>query len=292
MTPGLLSVEAWGGATYDVALRFLAEDPWERLATMRDALPNIAIQMLLRGRNTVGYTPYPTEVTDAFVKEAAATGVDIFRIFDALNDVDQMKPAIDAVLNTGTAVAEVALCYTADLLDPAEKLYTLDYYLKLAEQMVKAGAHILAIKDMAGLLRAGAAEKLVTALRENFELPVHVHTHDTAGGQLATLLAASRAGADAVDAASAPMAGTTSQPSLSALIAATAHTDRDTGISLDAVSNLEPYWEAVRRAVQAVRVGLARADRSRVPPRDPGRSTLEPAPTGHRPGARRPVRGR
>jgi pyruvate carboxylase len=255
-TPGLLSIEAWGGATYDVALRFLGEDPWERLAAMREALPNVAIQMLLRGRNTVGYTPYPTEVTDAFVAEAAATGVDIFRIFDALNDVDQMTPAIDAVLNTGTAVAEVALCYTGDLLDPAETLYTLDYYLKLAEQMVKAGAHILAIKDMAGLLRAGAAEKLVAALRENFELPVHVHTHDTAGGQLATLLAASRAGADAVDAASAPMAGTTSQPSLSALVAATAHTDRDTGISLDAVSDLEPYWEAVRRAYKPFESGL------------------------------------
>lgn len=256
LTPGLLSIEAWGGATYDVALRFLGEDPWERLAAMREALPNVAIQMLLRGRNTVGYTPYPTEVTDAFVSEAAATGVDIFRIFDALNDVDQMTPAIDAVLNTGTAVAEVALCYTGDLLDPAENLYTLDYYLKLAEQMVKAGAHILAIKDMAGLLRAGAAEKLVAALRDNFDLPVHVHTHDTAGGQLATLLAASRAGADAVDAASAPMAGTTSQPSLSALVAATAHTDRDTGISLDAVSDLEPYWEAVRRAYKPFESGL------------------------------------
>ncbi|HEU4807702.1 MAG TPA: pyruvate carboxylase, partial [Homoserinimonas sp.] len=197
LTPGLLSVEAWGGATYDVALRFLGEDPWERLAALRETIPNIAIQMLLRGRNTVGYTPYPTEVTDAFVREAASTGVDIFRIFDALNDVSQMRPAIESVLETGTALAEVALCYTGDLLDPAEDLYTLDYYLRLAEQIVDAGAHIIAVKDMAGLLRAGAAEKLVTALRERFDLPVHVHTHDTAGGQLATLLAASRAGADA-----------------------------------------------------------------------------------------------
>ncbi|MGV8972307.1 MAG: pyruvate carboxylase, partial [Rhodoglobus sp.] len=142
LTPELLSVEAWGGATYDVALRFLGEDPWERLSTMREALPNIAIQMLLRGRNTVGYTPYPTEVTDAFVNEAAASGVDIFRIFDALNDVNQMRPAIDAVLQTGSSVAEVAMCYTGDMLDPAEDLYTLDYYLRLAEQMVEAGAHI------------------------------------------------------------------------------------------------------------------------------------------------------
>ena len=202
--------------------------------------------MLLRGRNTVGYTPYPTTVTDAFVREAAASGVDIFRIFDALNDVDQMRPAIDSVLNTGTTVAEVALCYTGNLLDPAEDLYTLDYYLRLAEQIVDAGAHILAIKDMAGLLRASAAGTLVAALKERFDLPVHVHTHDTAGGQLATLLAASQAGADAVDVASAPMAGTTSQPSASALVAALANTERDTGLSLQAVSDLEPYWEAVR----------------------------------------------
>jgi pyruvate carboxylase len=256
MTPQLLSVEAWGGATYDVALRFLSEDPWERLAAMREALPNINIQMLLRGRNTVGYTPYPTEVTDAFVREAQSTGVDIFRIFDALNDVSQMRPAIDAVLATDKAVAEVALCYTADLLDPSEKLYTLDYYLRLAEQIVDAGAHVLAIKDMAGLLRAEAAATLVTALRERFDLPVHVHTHDTAGGQLATLLAASRAGADAVDVASAPMAGTTSQPSASALVAALAHTERDTGLSLQAVSDLEPYWEAVRHVYKPFESGL------------------------------------
>jgi pyruvate carboxylase len=257
MTPELLSVEAWGGATYDVALRFLGEDPWERLASMREALPNVNIQMLLRGRNTVGYTPYPTEVTDAFVREAASTGVDIFRIFDALNDVSQMRPAIDSVLATGSTLAEVALCYTGDLLDPDEKLYTLDYYLRLAEQIVETGAHVLAIKDMAGVMRAGAAETLVTALRERFDLPVHVHTHDTAGGQLATLLAAARAGADAVDVASAPMAGTTSQPSASALVAALAHTERDTGLSLQAVSDLEPYWEAVRHVYKPFESGLA-----------------------------------
>ncbi|MDE0546732.1 pyruvate carboxylase [Microbacterium sp. C7(2022)] len=256
LTPELLSVEAWGGATYDVALRFLGEDPWERVDRLRADLPNVAIQMLLRGRNTVGYTPYPTEVTDAFVAEAAASGIDIFRIFDALNDVAQMRPAIDAVLATGTAVAEVALCYTGDLLNPAEDLYTLDYYLSLAEQIVDAGAHILAIKDMAGLLRPAAAARLVSALRERFDVPVHVHTHDTAGGQLATLLAASAAGADAVDAAAAPMSGTTSQPSLSALVAALAHTERDTGINLDAVSSLEPYWEAVRHMYRPFESGL------------------------------------
>lgn len=257
LMPELLSVEAWGGATYDVALRFLGEDPWERLATLRQALPNICIQMLLRGRNTVGYTPYPTEVTEAFVQEAAAAGVDIFRIFDALNDVEQMEPAIRAVRATGTAVAEVALCYTADMLDPQETLYTLDYYLALAQQMVDAGAHILAIKDMAGLLRPAAAAKLVAALRERFDLPVHLHTHDTAGGQLATLLAAANAGVDAVDVASASLAGTTSQPSASSLVAALAHTERDTGLSLEAVSAMEPYWEAVRRVYAPFESGLA-----------------------------------
>ena len=256
MTPQLLSVEAWGGATYDVAMRFLSEDPWIRLAALREALPNLPIQMLLRGRNTVGYTPYPDEVATAFVQEAAHTGVDIFRIFDALNDLDQMRPAIDAVLETGTAVAEGTVCYTADLLNPGEKLYTLDYYLRIAEELVKAGVHMLAIKDMAGLLRPYAAKKLVTALRENFDVPVHLHTHDTAGGQLATLIAASEAGVDAVDVANAAMAGTTSQPSMSALVAALEHTDRDTGISLDAVTDLEPYWEAVRRLYAPFESGL------------------------------------
>ena len=255
--PQLLSLECWGGATYDVALRFLAEDPWDRLAALRAAVPNICTQMLLRGRNTVGYTPYPTEVTDAFVEEAAATGMDIFRIFDALNDVAQMRPAIEAVRATGSAVAEVALCYTGDLSDPAERLYTLDYYLKLADEIVAAGAHVLAIKDMAGLLRPPAARALVGALRSRFDLPVHLHTHDTAGGQLATLIAAIDAGVDAVDAAVASMAGTTSQPSLSALVAATDHTDRATGLALQAVGDLEPYWEAVRKVYAPFESGLA-----------------------------------
>ena len=256
LTPQLFSVEAWGGATYDVALRFLSEDPWQRLAALREALPNVPIQMLLRGQNTVGYTPYPAEVAQAFVREAASTGVDIFRVFDALNDVGQMRVAIDAVREAGTAVAEVALCYTGDLLHPAEDKFTLDYYLRLAEQIVDAGAHVLAIKDMAGLLRPAAAERLVSALRERFELPVHLHTHDTPGGQLATLLAAARAGVDAVDTASAPMSGTTSQPSLSALVAALAHTERDTGLDPDAVYSLEPYWSAVRGTYRPFESGL------------------------------------
>ncbi len=255
--PQLLSLECWGGATYDVALRFLAEDPWDRLAALREAVPNICLQMLLRGRNTVGYTPYPTQVTDAFVQEAAATGIDIFRIFDALNDVGQMRPAIDAVRATGTSIAEVALCYTSDLSDPNERLYTLDYYLRLAEQIVEAGAHVLAVKDMAGLLRAPAAATLVSALRREFGLPVHLHTHDTAGGQLATYLAAIQAGADAVDGAVASMAGTTSQPSLSAIVAATDYSDRPTGLDLQAIGDLEPYWESVRKIYAPFEAGLA-----------------------------------
>jgi pyruvate carboxylase len=247
MMPQLLSIECWGGATYDVALRFLKEDPWERLAALREAIPNICLQMLLRGRNTVGYTPYPELVASAFVQEATATGVDIFRIFDALNNVESMRPAIDAVREAGTAVAEVAMSYTGDLSDPSENLYTLDYWLRLAEQIVESGAHVLAIKDMAGLLRAPAATTLVTALRSRFDVPVHVHTHDTPGGQLATYLAAWHAGASAVDGAAAPLAGTTSQPALSSIVAAAAHTTFDTGLDLSAVCELEPYWEALRK---------------------------------------------
>lgn len=255
-TPELLSLECWGGATYDVALRFLSEDPWHRLDRLRVEVPNLCLQMLLRGRNTVGYIPYSSAVTTAFVAEANRTGIDVFRIFDALNDVDQMRPAIDAVRETGVALAEVALCYTGDLSSPDERLYTLDYYLKLAEQIVDAGAHVIAIKDMAGLLRAPAARTLVTALRERFDLPVHLHTHDTPGGQLATLLAAIDAGVDAVDAACAALAGTTSQPALSSLVAATDNTERATGLSLQAVNDLEPYWETTRRLYAPFESGL------------------------------------
>jgi pyruvate carboxylase len=255
-TPQLLSVECWGGATYDVALRFLKEDPWERLATLREAMPNICLQMLLRGRNTVGYTPYPDLMTSSFIEEATATGIDIFRIFDALNNLESMRPAIDKVRETGTAIAEVAMCYTGDLSDPGEHLYTLDYYLKLAEQIVDAGAHVLAIKDMAGLLRPQAATVLVSALRSRFDLPVHMHTHDTPGGQLASYLAAWHAGADAVDGAAAPMAGTTSQPALSSIVAAAAHTAFDTGLSLSAVCALEPYWETLRKVYAPFESGL------------------------------------
>lgn len=254
--PQLLSVEAWGGATYDVALRFLKEDPWDRLDDLHAAMPNLPIQMLLRGRNTVGYTPYPLEVTDAFVAEAAGSGVDVFRIFDSLNNIDQIRPAIEAVLKTDHAVAEATMCYTGNMTSPDETLYTLDYYLHLAEQLVESGAHVIGLKDMAGLLRAPAAAKLVTALRSNFDVPVHLHTHDSAGGQLGTLLAAISAGVDAVDVASASMAGTSSQVSMSALVAALEGTERDTGLSLEAVTDLEPYWAGVRQLYAPFESGL------------------------------------
>ena len=253
--PELLSLEVWGGATFDVALRFLHEDPWERLALLRERVPNICLQMLLRGQNLLGYSHYPDRVVRAFVAEAVETGIDVFRIFDALNDVGRMRVAIEATLETD-AVAEGALCYTGDLSDPRERLYTLDYYLRVAEQLVEQGVHVLGIKDMAGLLRAPAARTLVEALRREFELPVHLHTHDTAGGQLATYLAALEAGVDAVDGAFAPLAGMTSQPPLPAIVAATDFTEQATGLDLDALLDLEPYWEAVRRQYAPFETGL------------------------------------
>jgi pyruvate carboxylase len=251
---GLLSFEVWGGATFDAALRFLGEDPWERLARFRQALPNVCLQMLLRGDNLVGYTTYPRSVVRRFVAESRACGIDVFRVFDALNDVQRMRPAIEAVAEAG-ALAEGTLCYTGDLSDPGER-YDLDHYLAVAEGCIEAGAHVLCIKDMAGLLRAPAARTLVTALRERFDAPVHLHTHDSAGGQLATYLAAIEAGVDAVDGAAAPLSGGTSQPSLAAIVAATDHTERATGLSLDVLAELEPYWDAVRNLYAPFEAGL------------------------------------
>ncbi len=253
--PQLWSVEVWGGATYDTAIRFLKEDPWDRLEQLRAAIPNLCLQMLLRGQNAVGYGTYPTRVVETFVDEAVAAGIDVFRVFDALNDVDRMVPALRAVREAGR-IAEGTLCYTADLSDPSERLYTLDHYLRVAEGVVAAGAHVLCIKDMAGLLRAPAARTLVGALRERFDAPVHLHTHDTAGGQLATYLAAIEAGVDVVDGAAAPLAGGSSQPSLAGIVAATDHTERSTGLDLGRLNAMEPYWEAVRRTYAPFEAGL------------------------------------
>ncbi len=255
-TPELLSLECWGGATFDVALRFLHEDPWVRLERIREAAPNICLQMLLRGRNTVGYTAYPDSVAEAFVAEARETGVDVFRVFDALNSVEQMAPAMKAAAAMGGLV-EGTLCYSGNLGSPDEKLYTLDYYLRIAEELISNGAHVLCLKDMAGLLRAPAAHMLVSALRERFDAPVHLHTHDTGGGQLATYYAAAEAGVDAVDAAAAPLSGMTSQPALPAVAAAFAQGSRDTGLSLEALGSMEPYWESVRALYAPFEAGLS-----------------------------------
>ncbi len=253
--PQLLSLECWGGATFDVSLRFLHEDPWQRLERISAAAPNVGLQMLLRGRNTVGYSPYPDLVCERFVAEARRGGIDIFRIFDALNDVGQMLPAIRATREVGGLV-EGTLCYSGDLANPHERLYTLDYYLHLAESLVEAGSHVLAVKDMAGLLRAPAASVLVGALRERFDAPVHLHTHDTAGGQIGTYLAAIEAGVDAIDGAIPSLSGMTSQPSLGAIVALTDGGSRQTGLSAAEISRLEPYWEVVRRLNAPFEAGL------------------------------------
>ncbi len=249
LLPGLFSLECWGGATFDAALRFLGDDPWARLELLRAAAPGVLTQMLIRGRNALGYAPYPDDVVTAFVGEARAAGMDVFRVFDALNAVERTRPVIDAV-REHDGFAEAAICYTSDLLDPAETTYTLDYYLRVADEFVAAGAHGLVVKDMAGLLRPPAAAVLIPALRERFDVPVRLHTHDTAGGQLATYLTAIAAGVDGVDCASAPMASGGSQPSLGALLAAMAHTERDPstegGLDLADAASLEAYWTAVR----------------------------------------------
>jgi len=241
----LYSLEMWGGATFDVAMRFLHEDPWQRLRHLREAIPNICFQMLLRASNAVGYTAYPDNVVRAFVEEAARQGIDIFRIFDSLNWLPNMKVAMEAVRRTGK-VCEAAICYTGDILDPQRQKYSLDYYVRMAKELERMGAHVLAIKDMAGLVKPYAAEKLVKALRDAVGLPVHFHTHDTSGINAASVLKAADAGVDVADAAIASMSGQTSQPNLNSIVAALAHTRRETGIELEALNVCEDYWEAVR----------------------------------------------
>ncbi len=244
--PQLLALECWGGATFDVALRFLKEDPWQRLAQLRARVPNILFQMLLRGSNAVGYTNYADNVVRHFVQQAAAGGVDLFRVFDSLNWVANMRVAIDAVLETG-ALCEGAICYSGDLFDTARPKYDLKYYVGLARELQKAGVHVLAIKDMAGICRPRAAAALVKALKAETGLPIHFHTHDTSGAAAASVLAAIDAGCDAVDGALDAMSGLTSQPNLSAIAAALAGTERDPGLAPDALHTASTYWEGVRR---------------------------------------------
>lgn len=241
------SMEMWGGATFDTSMRFLKESPWDRLERLRAAIPNVLFQMLLRAANAVGYTNYPDNVVEAFVKESASAGIDVFRIFDSLNWLENLRPVIAAVRNQPNAIAEAAICYTGDILDPKRDKYSLNYYVALAKDLVKAGAHILAIKDMAGLLKPYAAKKLVRALRQEIDIPIHFHTHDTAGGQVASYLMAAEEGVDIVDCAFASMAGLTSQPSLNALVEALRFTERDTGMSFDELQTTSEYWEDVRK---------------------------------------------
>jgi pyruvate carboxylase len=252
---GLFSLEMWGGATFDVAMRFLREDPWERLALLRRHIPNILFQMLLRGANAVGYTNYPDNVVRRFIEEAARSGMDLFRVFDSLNWLPGILPALGMVREAG-ALAEGAICYTGNIDDPKRDRYSLGYYIAMAKEMEKAGAHILGIKDMAGLLRPFAARKLVKALREEVSLPIHLHTHDTPGVQAASLLLAAEAGVDVVDAAFGAMSTLTSQPNLEALVAALEHQDRDTGLDFAKLLEFTYYWEDVRNYYATFESGL------------------------------------
>ena len=246
LMPGLFSLECWGGATFDVALRFLKEDPWERLRKLRAGIPNILFQMLLRASNAVGYTNYADNVVRHFVHQAAHEGIDVFRVFDSLNWVNNMRVAMDAVNESG-ALCEAAICYTGDIFDAGRPKYALKYYVDLARELERAGAHILAIKDMAGVCKPRAAAELVRVLKQETGLPIHFHTHDTSGIAAASVLAAIEAGVDAVDGALDSMSGLTSQPNLGSIAAALGGAARDPGLDLDAAQSLSHYWEGVRR---------------------------------------------
>ncbi|TWG64985.1 pyruvate carboxylase [Aminobacter sp. J44] len=248
--PQLLSLECWGGATFDVSMRFLTEDPWERLSKVREAAPNLLLQMLLRGANGVGYTNYPDNVVRYFVRQAAQGGVDLFRVFDCLNWVENMRVAMDAVIEEGK-LCEAAICYTGDILDPNRAKYDLNYYVNLTKELEAAGAHIIAVKDMAGLLKPAAAKVLFRALREATDLPIHFHTHDTSGIAAATVLAAVEAGVDAVDAAMDAFSGGTSQPCLGSIVEALKGDPRDTGLDTEWIRRISFYWEAVRNQYAA-----------------------------------------
>ncbi|MCR9113109.1 MAG: pyruvate carboxylase, partial [Rhodobacteraceae bacterium] len=253
--PQLFSVECWGGATFDVAYRFLDECPWQRLRDLRKAMPNLMTQMLLRGSNGVGYTNYPDNVVEAFVHQAAESGVDIFRVFDPLNWVENMRVSMDAVRESGK-ILEAAICYTGDILDPARAKYDLKYYLDMARALKDAGTHILCIKDMGGLLKPASATVLFKALKDEIGLPIHFHTHDTAGIASATILAAAEAGVDAVDCAMDALSGNTSQATLGTVVEALRHTDRDTGLDIKAIRQISNYWESVRAHYAAFESGM------------------------------------
>ena len=244
-TPNLFSLEMWGGATFDTSMRFLKECPWERLRSLREKVPNILFQMLFRGSNAVGYSNYPDNVVAGFVKHAAESGMDIFRVFDSLNYLPNMEVAMQAVREQSNAICEAAICYTGNITDPKRDKYSLDYYIKKAKELEKMGAHILAIKDMAGLCRPAAAKKLVSALREEIGLPIHFHTHDSSGINAASVLQACDAGVDIVDLAIASMSGSTSQPNMNSVAAALEGHERDPGLDPQTLNEMSDYWEEV-----------------------------------------------
>ncbi|WP_281016340.1 MULTISPECIES: pyruvate carboxylase [unclassified Minwuia] len=246
----LFSIECWGGATFDVSMRFLRECPWTRLSDLRARIPNVLFQMLLRGANGVGYTVYPDNVVQGFVRQAAESGVDVFRVFDSLNWVENMRVAIDAVNESGR-LCEAVVCYTGDIFDPDRARYDLDYYVRMARELKAAGTHILGIKDMAGLLKPAQARVLVKALKEETGLPIHFHTHDTSGIASSSILAAAEAGVDAADMAMDSFSGLTSQPNLGSIVEALRHTERETGLQNATIRAFSDYWEAVRREYRA-----------------------------------------
>ncbi len=256
LMPNLFSLEMWGGATFDTAMRFLQEDPWDRLDRLRAKIPNIPFQMLFRGSSALGYTNYPDNVVRELVKRSAEHGIDVFRIFDSLNWTENMKVAMATVREQTSGICEAAVCYTGDILDPKRTKYSLKYYVGLARQLVDMGAHVIAIKDMAGLCKPYAAFALVKALREEIDVPIHFHTHDTSGLNAASILRAADAGADIADAALASMSGMTSQPNLNSLVAALAHTPRDGGLDLPSLNSLSDYWESVRAAYYPFEEGM------------------------------------
>lgn len=235
----------WGGATFDTSMRFLKEDPWQRLALIREKVPNILLQMLLRASNAVGYTNYPDNVVRTFVKETADAGLDVFRVFDALNWIPNMKVAMDAVLETG-AICEASICYTGDIINPKRTKYDLKYYVNLAKELENMGAHILAIKDMAGLCKPDAAHLLIKTLKQEVGIPIHFHTHDTAGIQAASILKGAEVDLDIADAAMAPMSGNTSQPNLNTMLASLEFTDRKTGLDQNSLDEIAEYWRCTR----------------------------------------------
>jgi pyruvate carboxylase len=254
LCPGIFSIEMWGGATFDTSMRFLKEDPWDRLAQLRERVPNILFQMLLRGSNAVGYTSYPDNVVKAFIKEAADAGIDLFRVFDSLNWVPNMALSLEAVREAG-ALCEAAICYTGDILDRGRPKYNLAYYVELARDLEKRGANLIAIKDMAGLCKPAAAERLIKALREEVGVPIHFHTHDIGGAQAASVLRGADVGLDIADAAVASMSGLTSQPSLNAIVESLRFTARETGIDAKALIEISRYWEDVRKLYTAFESG-------------------------------------